>query len=343
MKRNSIIAIALLAIFVALFVLKGCEPTPAPPKPNPHSRGIAEVKAPTFNGDSSFAFVAKQVAFGPRVPNSIAHDHCGDWLVEKLKQYEANVVEQNSVVEAWDGSKFRMRNIIGEINPSAKKRVMLAAHWDTRPYADKDSLESNWKKPIDGANDGASGVGVLLEIARMLHEQPASIGIDVVFFDIEDCGTPEWAPESDNDQYTWCLGSQYWAENPHRSGYQALFGVLLDMVGAPDAKFNREGQSMAVAQDIVSKIWKTAQALQFGEYFQDYLSGGITDDHVFMNDGGVRTVDIIDMRSVNLPNGYSGFQFGSYHHTMKDNLENIDRNTLKAVGQSLCEVLYNTN
>ncbi|MCC6599828.1 MAG: M28 family peptidase [Crocinitomicaceae bacterium] len=330
----------MLIIFVALFVFRGCGPQPAPPKSPTHTVQ-SDVPAPAFNADSCFSFVKTQVDFGPRIPNSRAHESCGNWMVEKLRQYGAKIIEQKGTARTWERKEIPLRNIIAEFNPSASKRILLAAHWDTRPYADKDSSQNMQKKPIDGANDGGSGVGVLIELARMIHSNPLEIGIDMLFFDAEDMGKPEWEKDEESDIYTWCLGSQYWVKNPHKAGYQPMYGILLDMVGAADARFNKEGVSMNSAPDVVNMVWKKAQKIGYGEYFQDQETGEIIDDHVFLNIAGYRTIDIIDMRPSTLTMGFGGFQFGSFHHTHKDNINVIDRKTLKAVGQTLSQVIYN--
>jgi hypothetical protein len=347
MKKTRIVAIGLLVLFAGLFVLKGLLPSGGnggKAKPNDQPK-VEAVKAPEFSADSAYAYVAKQVAFGPRVPNSKAHKECGDWLVSKFKSFGADVLEQTGTVKAYDGTQLPLRNIIAQINPEAKKRIMLAAHWDTRPFADKDSVESRWKKPIDGANDGASGVAVLLELARMFQATPLQgIGVDLVLWDVEDYGQPEFdKTENDQSYLTWCLGSQYWADHKHKDGYQAQFGILLDMVGAKDARFNKEGVSMQVGADIVNSLWKIGQQQGYGGYFQDQTTGEIVDDHLFMNQAGVRTIDIIDMRPSTKAMGFGGYEFGSFHHTHNDNLENIDSATLKAVGQTVAQLLYNVH
>jgi len=343
-NRNRVIAIALLVAFSSLIVLRTCrrESDPVPPKPKEKS-DEPSVSVPDFNIDTAMHFLTKQVNFGPRVPNSQAHKKTGDWLVRTLKGYGARVIEQEAQVQAWDGTPIRLRNIIAEINPEARRRVALAAHWDTRPYADKDPDESQRRKPIDGANDGASGVAVLLEIARLMQEQPVSFGVDILLFDAEDYGRPEWDKnETDRDYLTWCLGSQHWEKNPHRPGYHAMFGILLDMVGGKNARFNKEGISMQVAPDVVNKVWKIAEKLGYGELFQQPVTGEIIDDHIFMNRAGIRTIDIIDMRPSTRTMGFGGYEFGHTHHTHSDNLDNIDPDVLRAVGHTLTHFLYHT-
>lgn len=293
------------------------------------------VKAPDFSGDSAYSFVAAQVAFGFRVPNTIAHVKCGDYLVAKLKQYGATVIEQDFQAKAFDGTMLKSRNIIGSINPKATKRILLAAHWDTRPFAEKDS--SNKNSPIDGANDGASGVGVLLEMARVFNQSniKPSVGIDFIFFDSEDYGHSEGMAGTGTAD-SWCLGSQYWAKNKHTPNYAAYYGILLDMVGAKGAAFAMEGTSMNYAPEIMTKVWNTANTAGYGQYFIYQKVPGITDDHSYVNSlAKIPMIDIIEY------NDEEQSFFGWYHHTHNDNMKVIDPKTLKAVGQTLLEVLYN--
>ncbi|MEJ8803262.1 M28 family peptidase [Pontibacter sp. H249] len=294
------------------------------------------VNAPEFNADTAYALIERQVAFGPRVPNTQAHYATGEWIIQKLREYGAEVKVQNFQMRAFDGKMLNLRNIVASYNPQAANRVLLAAHWDTRPFADKD--EQDQKKPIDGANDGASGVGVLLEIARTIHaaEQKPEIGVDMIFFDGEDYGQPDES-EYPVMQDSWCLGSQYWSKNKHVSNYRANYGILLDMVGAENAKFAREGTSMQYAKEIVDKVWKAGNRLGYSDYFKYVNAPAITDDHSYVNAwGNIRMIDIIEYNMSN-PDDY----FGPYHHRHTDNMDVISRNTLKAVGQTVLHVLYN--
>ena len=278
--------------------------------------------SPTFNADSAYYFVKTQVDFGPRVTNSAAHKKCGDWMVKELKKYTDNVIEQKTNITHFDGTKLNVRNIIAEINPKATKRILLCAHWDSRDRADKDV--TNTDKPILGANDGASGVGVLMEIARIVKANPVNVGIDIILFDAEDLGN--------NQPNTYCLGSQYWSANLHKPGYKADFGILLDMVGATNVVFGWEQNSEVMAKPVLEKVWGTAQNLNYGKHFAYVKVVGIDDDHVYVNRAGIPTIDIIDF-SVN-------GRFPEHHHTHRDNMNVIDRNSLKAVGQTLLEVIY---
>jgi glutaminyl-peptide cyclotransferase len=297
-------------------------------------QNTAMASAPTFNADSAYAFVERQVAFGPRVPNTSAHVQTGDYLAEALKMYGFEVTVQPFVATTYDGKKLNARNIIGSHNPQAGKRIMLAAHWDSRPFADEDSTRAT--QPVPGANDGASGVGVLLEIARTIHEasNKPDIGLDLVFFDAEDWGNSEVATD---DFGGFCLGSRYWANNRHVPNYTAYFGVLLDMVGAKGATFPKEGYSTRNANEVVRTVWNTASQLGYSNYFIDQQGPAITDDHVPVNEvAKFPMIDIIHTRVNDLSRTF----FDDWH-TTGDTMKNIDRNTLKAVGQTLLQVVYN--
>lgn len=317
-------------------VLAGCAPE-APegrkdPAPPPHVD--VAVHTPVFAADSAYAFVRKQVDFGPRVPGSAAHRSCGDWLVAKFKEYGATVTEQTGSVALYTGAKAPLRNIIASWRPEKKERILLMAHWDTRAMADKD--DDRRGEPIDGANDGGSGVGVLLEVARHLAGHTEGLGVDVLLTDVEDQGQPSGGMMPDEHSVdTWCLGAQYFVKNPHVPGYSARFGILLDMVGARDAVFHQEALSMQFAAHVVNKVWKTAAALGHGDRFvreTRYFVG--VDDHVPVNRTlRIPTIDIIEYDP-------STRAFGPYWHTHADNLEVIDRATLDAVGRTVMEVVW---
>ena len=293
---------------------------------------VQKVVAPHFNADSAYAYIKKQVDFGPRVPNTKAHAQTAEYLSNKLKSFNFNVIIQEGKVTAFDNTVLNFKNIIAEYKPELKERVLLFAHWDTRPFADQDTKDRS--KPIDGANDGGSGVGVLLEIARQISLQPPAIGVDIILFDAEDYGQPD-GTMMERKSDTYALGSQFWSKQPHKPGYKARFGILLDMVGAKDAIFTQEATSVYYAPMIVEKIWNTAESLGYGGYFIDKKTPGITDDHNYVNvNAGIPSVDIIQYD----PETES--KFGSYWHTHKDNMDIIDKNTLKAVGQTVLEVVY---
>lgn len=292
------------------------------------------IRTPDFNPDSAYYFIEKQVKFGPRVPNTDAHKKCALFFEQKLKSYDFHVIIQEGEVTAFNNKKLSIKNVIAQYDPENKERIMLFAHWDSRPFADRDTKDRN--KPIDGANDGASGVGVLLEIARLIQsfEEKPKIGIDILFFDAEDYGQPqESMVTSDTD--SWCLGSQYWAKNPPIPDYKARFGILLDMVGAINAEFPKESSSMYFAPSVVNKVWAAADRLGYSNYFVNKREmRGITDDHVYVNTlAKIPSIDIIHYRTREA-------DFGEFHHTHRDTMDIIDKNTLKAVGQTLIDVIY---
>ncbi len=301
------------------------------------------VAAPTFSGDSAYRSIEQQLAFGPRVPNTPAHERGGDYIAAKLKAYGVDVVEQPFTAKGWDGTIIKGRNIIGVINPKATKRIFFSSHWDSRPHANADSVVANQSKPVPAANDGASGVAVLLEMARTIHlaKTKPTVGVDLIFFDAEDWGNGEKAvgdtePASGQFDYIgFCLGSRHWAKNPHIPGYTAYYGVLLDMVGAKGATFPKEGYSMQYAPSVVQTIWNTASQLGYSQYFQDANGSPITDDHIAPNlIAKIPTVDIIHLSPLTS-------SFFPDWHTAGDDMHNIDRNTLKAVGQTLMQTVYN--
>ena len=296
---------------------------------------VNKIPTPDFNADSAYVYIQNQVDFGPRVPNSKAHAECAEFLAAKLRSFNLDVTIQEGEVIAFDNNILKLKNIIAAYKPELDKRILLFAHWDTRPFADKDTKDQN--KPIDGANDGGSGVGVLFEIARQLSLFPPNIGVDIILFDAEDYGQPEGTMMQRKPD-TWCLGSQFWAKNPHRENYSARYGILLDMVGAKNATFTMEGTSMQYAPFVVKKVWGAAEKLGYSEYFINKKTDGITDDHFYVNTiAGIPSIDIIQYD----PSTPSSF--GTYHHTHRDNMDIIDKNTLKAVGQTLLEVIYAEN
>lgn len=327
---------ALIAI-AAVMLLASCGEKP---QPTPTDGPKKTVTVPNFNADSAYQFVAKQTEFGPRVPETDAHAACAEWLTAKLGEYADTVIVQDFRTKLFNGKGIDGQNIVGVFHPEAKKRIVLCAHWDSRPYADHDPDEANTHTPIDGANDGASGVGVLLECARLFKAQPLpeKLGIDIVLFDLEDYGPHVDDAEKyyDDDLNYWALGSQYWAKHPHVYGYRAYYGILLDMVGGPNPNFPKEYYSQGYAATVSNKVWRKAFDLGYRSFFSNELGTAISDDHIPMNDiAGIPTIDIIDLQPES-----SNECFPEVWHTLNDNLENIDRNTLGMVGNVLMHVLY---
>ena len=306
---------------------------------------VSARKGPTFSADSAYAFCQRQCDFGPRTMNSEAHEKCGQWIAQKFASYGLTVTEQRATLKGFDGTPLLANNIIASFNPGQQDRILICAHWDSRPWADNDPDEANWKKPVMAANDGASGVAVMLELARLLSVQSSELsddskisqlstlnsqlGVDFICFDAED-----WGADGDSD--SWALGAQYWSAHPHRDGYTARYGILLDMVGGQGARFYREGYSKYYAPKIVEKVWRTAEELGYGSFFPQKDGGTITDDHVPVNEvAGIPCIDIIpyypDCRESS---------FGPTWHTVNDDMAHIDANTLKAVGQTLVQVIF---
>ena len=322
----------MLPLAAAILTMTACKST----KKADDGNEAAIAVGPQFNADSAYAFCAEQCAFGPRTMNSEAHDKCAEWIAGKFRQYGCDVIEQKADLKGYDGTTLRSNNIIAQYKPELTTRILLCAHWDSRPWADNDPDSANWHKPVMAANDGASGVAVMLEVARLLQKADSlSVGVDFVCFDAEDWGTPQWSTSQDSGD-TWALGAQYWAENPHKAGYEARFGILLDMVGGMGAQFYQEGMSKQYAQPIVNKVWQAARTAGYESLFPNAQGGYITDDHVPVNEKArIPTVDVIAF----YPNCEQS-SFGPTWHTISDTMDNIDKNTLKAVGQTVIQVLY---
>ena len=289
---------------------------------------------PDFNADSAYIYLQEQCDFGPRTMNSTAHDKCEKWIIQKFEQYGCKVTTQKATLNGYDGTPLRSTNIIASYNPEATTRIMFCAHWDCRPWADNDPDSTNWHKPIIAANDAASGVGVMIELARILKGSGLELGVDFICFDAEDYGTPQWF-EGEDPGDTWALGAQYFANNLPE-GYAPRYGILLDMVGGVGAKFYREGMSMQYAPAIVKKVWNAARQVGYGSYFPKADGGMITDDHIPVNQtANIPCIDVIPYYP-----DCAQSSFGPTWHTIADNMDNIDKNTLKAVGQTMVQVLF---
>ncbi|MGF1533571.1 MAG: M28 family peptidase [Bernardetiaceae bacterium] len=292
------------------------------------------IPAPPFSADSALFFLDQQLGFGPRVPNTPGHQACGDYLIATLEGWGLLVLVQDFTAKAFDGTLLKGRNIMARFDPTQSKRVLLAAHWDTRPFADQDSDPTRRNEPFLGANDGASGVAVLLEIARLLTQKETPkppVGVDLLFFDLEDYG-------KSNVRNSYCLGSQHWGANKMPEGYSAYYGILLDMVGAQQARFYKESTSMQFAPKVMQRVWQIGQQLGYGQYFIDQAAEGVLDDHYYVNTlAKIPMIDIIE-HDPQTPN-----YFGGYWHTHQDNRDIIDKATLKAVGQTVLTTIYNEN
>jgi len=323
----------LLLFAIPFFIFSSCEQ-------NVKSKGSKtkqkkSVVVPPFNADSAYAYVQKQVDFGPRVPGTKAHNACANWLVNKFESFSDTVIVQAFRARTYDEVTRTGKNIIASFGPEKKKRILLMSHWDARPFADHDPDPANHRTPIDAANDGASGVGVLLEMARQFSQKQPDVGVDIVLFDLED-----WGPPSDlnlsKEEY-WGLGAQYWSRNPHVYRYDASFGILLDMVGAKNPVFPKEYYSRQYALYVVDLVWHTALKLGYGDTFVNQSGGGTTDDHIFVN----RIANIPSIDIIHLDRESSNHSFFEYWHTTSDNMDQIDKKTLGIVGEVLMSVIYN--
>lgn len=301
---------------------------------------VAQVKpeaptSPLFSGDTAYILTKTQVDFGPRAMNTAGHEKCGKWLESQLRETGGTVTVQRTKIKAWDGKMLDCANYIAAFAPERKERVALFAHWDTRPWADQDLDSANWDKPILGANDGASGVAVLLQIAKILGKKlPPNVGVDIILVDAEDYGLSEKGGE------TYGLGTQYWAKNPHVKGYTAKYGILLDMVGAPNTTFPYEGTSVMHARNVVDKVWGVGGSLGYGQFFT-YLQGmATTDDHAFINELTQPKIPTIDIIHIDYTTGEPQGTFAPYWHTLADDMRNIDPKTLGAVGQTVLETIW---
>jgi len=319
MRRAIIIAIT--GLFIA-----SCNPnkrTPAVVALNP---------CPSFNEDSAYAFIENQLAFGYRIPETEAHQACGDFLVQKLSNYGFSVTEQVDTVTVYGEKIFPLRNILASVNTNAKKRVLLAAHWDSRHIADYDPEQAD--KPFASANDGASGVACILELARNIGNSNLAVGIDIALFDLEDQGRAATDTSIQTSDHGYCMGSKYWAEN--LTAPTPEFGIVLDMVGAENAQFTLEGTSWEHGQKYVETIWDMGNQLGFQDYFVYNRTYQVYDDHARIN-------QLTDMPCVAIihQDASSPILYPNYWHTHADNIDAVDRKTLKAVGQTVMQVLYN--
>jgi glutaminyl-peptide cyclotransferase len=328
-KMTRFLKILLPIVFGVLMACNSCKTDsktgdkPPIPVVDMYQKPAIQLPVPAFSQDSAFKFIEKQLSFGPRVPNSAAAVNCQKYFVKEFNRLGAKVTEQSFSAKRYDGVDLKGTNIIAQYRPENKRRILLSAHWDSRFMSDQDA--KNKTSGVPAADDGASGVGVLLEIARLLQNNPVDIGIDIILWDLEDQG-------SEQNTESWCLGSQYWVKNKHFAG--ALFGINLDMVGAKGARFPKERNSMVYAPKVVEKTWALANSMGFGQYFVQDFGGPITDDHAVVSEiGQIPTIDIINLQA-------GQRTFGAHWHTQNDNISVIDKNVLQAVGQTVTAVIY---
>jgi glutaminyl-peptide cyclotransferase len=339
MIRNNLkwIVMALLLIFIGTAMIplfEKCQSEPKDPNKGTVELELPNINIPSFNADSAYRFTERIVAFGPRVTGSEGAAKVKTYVVGAFKKYGGDIIEQKFTAKTYDGKSLPATNIIARFNLQAPKRIVLSAHWDSRPFADQDTTKKD--KPIVGADDAASAVGSLIEMARQLQNTPLSnVGIDIVLFDAEDYGD---SSGKDGSDFTWCLGSQHWAKNLHVAGYAPRYGINLDMIGAKGARFTQELVSLKFAPQVVQKVWFVAKKAGYGNFFVDATSRGpITDDHLFVNN--FAKIPMIDI--INHPNDT---YFGTYWHTHDDDdMDDIDRESLKATGQTVLNLLHYEN
>lgn len=282
---------------------------------------------PEFDGERALGLVVRQVAFGPRVPGSESHRQTREFLVETLSEFADRVGQHHfDYTDRRDSSRtIPGTNIIASFNlePSTGTRVMLAAHWDSRPVADRDPDPANRTLPVPGANDGASGVAVLLEMARLLHVDPPDVGVDIVLFDLEDFG--EDVEEDSSRRNPFAIGSERFAQT--YADYRPTYGVLLDMVCDRNLRIPKEANSLAYARPVVDRIWKAASRVG-ATAFVDERGRAVMDDHIPFLERGIQVVDLIHT------------PFPPYWHTRADTPEQCSAESLQQVGDVLVEVIY---
>ena len=284
-----------------------------------------------FSGDSALAYVRTQVAFGPRVPGTAAHERAADWIIAQMRA-RADSVE----VQAWThrtaaGTSLPMRNIMARFRPAESQRVLYVTHWDTRPTADDDRNLGARQGSFAAANDGASGVGLFIALADAFRRTPPNVGVDLLFVDGEDWGTFEdWADTTKNKDVL--IGSQYFAAHVPAT-YKPMFGVLFDMIGDAGLQIYQEGHSVREAPEVVSRVWSVAKELGYERYFIPQVKTDITDDHLPLLRKGLRVIDVIDIDYC----ADKGTDCGpgdprNLHHTTGDTIERVSAKSLQIVG-----------
>jgi hypothetical protein len=281
--------------------------------------GDADGAAPQFDGQASMQYIQAQLDFGPRIPGTPAHRQAGDWIVQQMRERADTVLVQEWIHVTADGDSLPMRNIFARFNPDASQRILYLAHWDTRPISDQETDASQRALPVPGANDGASGVALLIGVADALVKNPPNVGVDLLFVDGEDFGN-----FSSNTDVL--IGSKYFAQNLPSPDYRPLFGVLWDMVGDANLRIYQEGYSMQRAPEVVSRVWQTAADLGYHQYFVATGGISITDDHIPLLDAGLRVINVID---IDYP----------AHHTPRDTFDKVSEQSMQIVGNVALELI----
>jgi glutaminyl-peptide cyclotransferase len=265
-----------------------------------------------FNGSAALTYAGAQFSFGPRIPGTPGAVRAGDWIVEQMRSRADTVIVQTWTHVTAQGVKLPMRNIFAQFRPELTERVLYVTHWDTRPVSDAAEDAGDRQRPVPGANDGASGVGLFVALADALKKQPPSVGVDLLFVDGEDYG--QFTPDVDV-----LIGSTYFAEHPPIAGYKPMFGVLWDMIGDADLRIYQEANSVAQAPEVVQRVWSKAEELGHGDVFVPEQTTPITDDHIPLLKAGMRVIDVIDLE-------YPA------HHKPTDTMDKISAKSLAIVG-----------
>lgn len=318
----------LLIISIAVLIsFSGCNNDATTTKPAIQKQ---PVKIPSFDPEGAYAYLEKQLSFGPRNPGSPGHVACKDWMISTFTSLGAKVIAQNFTANLYTGDSYPAWNIIAQYNPSHKKRVILSAHWDTRFIGEEDNDKKMKDQPIPGADDGGSGTAVLMQIAKILGENPIDLGVDIILWDAEDQGQ-----RGVNNNELWCLGSQYWSRKKHVKNYRASYGINLDMIGGKNPRFGKEAFSQKYAKVATDKLWTLAQNMGYSDMFVNDTTGPITDDHMFVSQiGQIPMLDII-----NTPKG-TPTSFIKEWHTHDDDISAIDKRSLRVVGQVVTAAIY---
>lgn len=285
-----------------------------------------------FDGHAALGYVHEHLEFGPRTPGTPAHEKAGDWIIAEMKKRTDSVTVQSWIQTTAKGDKLPLRNILARFNPTATQRVLYLTHWDTRPTADQDPNFGNRARPILGANDGAAGVGLFIALADVFKKNPPSVGVDLLFVDGEDWGS--FDPDSGGHYPDALFGSQYFANHLPSPTYKPLFGVLFDMIGDADLNIYEEANSVQNAPEVVSRVWQTAADLGYAKYFIAQVGQQIIDDHVPLEQKGLRVIDVIDLQYGPLPKLHDAFTEPNpnYHHTMQDTFDKLSAHSLQVVG-----------
>jgi hypothetical protein len=291
---------AAVAVSLTLVLLGGCRERGRPPR--------------EFDGAAAFRYLETQVAFGPRVPGTPPHEREAAWLDSLLRARADTLVVQRWTHVTTKGDSLPLTNFIARFNPAATERILFLAHWDSRPVSDSPlSTKADSAQPVPGANDGASGVAMLLGVADALRKSKPAVGVDLLFDDGEDYGT-----DFTGDRHDVLIGARWYAQH-QPPGPKPLYAVLFDMVADKDQQFFQEGNSLTGAPEVVDLVWTTARDVGHGDRFFASPRHTLIDDHVELQKAGIRAIDVVD------------FDYPSWH-TPHDTIDKVSAASLQVVG-----------